>query len=60
MFPSKWKKFLGALEDATKEPYTYLNVDLKADTPEEFRLRGNIFPVCEKDDAIGTNVYIIP
>jgi len=60
MFPSKWKNFLGALEDATKEPYSYLIVDLKPDTPEEFRLRSNIFPVCEKDEAIGTNVYIIP
>ena len=60
MLPSKWKIFLGALEDATKEPYTYLIVDLKSDTPEEFRLRSNIFPVYEKDEAIGTNVYIIP
>ena len=60
MFPSKWKSFIVALEDATKEPYSYLIDDLKPDTPKEFRLRSNIFPVCEKDGAIGTNVYIIP
>ena len=60
MFPSKWKSFIGALEDATKEPNSYLIVHQKRDTPEEFRLRSNIFPVCEKDGAIGTNVYIIP
>lgn len=29
--------------DATEEPYGYLFVDLKPNTPEKYRLRTNIF-----------------
>ena len=33
-----------AYHDATVKPYGYLLFDLKPDTPEEYRLRTNIFP----------------
>jgi excinuclease UvrABC ATPase subunit len=39
-----WKHFMEAFEDATKEPYGYLIVDLKADTPVQYRLRTGILP----------------
>jgi hypothetical protein len=44
MFPSKSKFMIAAFEDATRKPYTYLAVDLRADTPDEHRLRSGIFP----------------
>jgi hypothetical protein len=39
-----WKYFMEAFENATKDPFGYLIVDLKADTPLEFRLRTGILP----------------
>lgn len=44
MFPGKSKYMLEAFNDATKNPYTYLVVDLKADTDDAYRLRSGIFP----------------
>ncbi len=44
MYPGKTKFMREAFHDATSEPYTYLLVDLKPDTPEHLRLRANIFP----------------
>jgi hypothetical protein len=44
MYPGKSKFFLQAFSDATQNPFTYLVVDLKADTPDEQRLRSGIFP----------------
>ena len=40
----KSKFVLEAFEDATKEPYGYLLIDLKPETDEKYRLRTNIFP----------------
>ena len=44
MYPGKTRFMLEAFQDATTKPYSYLLVDLKPDTPEELRLRTNIFP----------------
>lgn len=45
MFPSKIKKFQKVYEDATRNPFTYLFIDLKPNTPNEVRLLANIFNV---------------
>ena len=55
MYPSKWRSFVGALETATEAPHSYMLIDLTQDTPEEYRLRGNIFPT---DETPSTDVYI--
>lgn len=44
MYPGKTHYFLEAFEDATQPPYGYLLVDLRSDTPEDFRLRTGLFP----------------
>ena len=44
MFPKKTKFLVEAFEDATQAPYGYLLVDLRQDTPEDMRIRTNIFP----------------
>lgn len=59
MYPTKWKGFVSALQDATQAPFSYLVVDLRPETPEEYRLRGNIFPGEESENA-PTDIYIIP
>jgi len=43
--PAKAKKMLEAYGDATSDPYSYLMLDLKADTPEALRLRTHILPM---------------
>lgn len=44
MYPGNSKYFLECFQDATSRPYGYLFVDLKAQTPEELRLRSGVFP----------------
>ena len=44
MYPGKSAFMVEAFKDATSEPYSYLLIDLKADTEDKFRLRANIFP----------------
>ncbi len=44
MFPDRSKYFRDAFADATSRPYAYLLVDLKTTTPDELRLRTDIFP----------------
>ena len=44
MYPGNVKFMQEAFNDATAKPYGYLLCDLKPDTPEDFRLRTNIFP----------------
>jgi hypothetical protein len=56
MYPDKWRAFLAAFQHATEDPYTYMLVDLLPDTPDEYRLRGNIF---NEDGYTFTDVYII-
>ena len=44
MYPSKSKFLVEAFRDATATPFSYLLIDLKADTDEKLRVRSNIFP----------------
>jgi len=44
MYPGKSKFLSEAFKDATREPFSYLFLDLKPDTEEKFRVRANIFP----------------
>ena len=44
MFPGRYKYMMDAFNDATSKPYTYLVVDLRADTDDSHRLRSGIFP----------------
>ena len=44
MFPNKGKFMVDAFADATKQPYGYLMLDLTQTTPDELRVRTNIFP----------------
>jgi hypothetical protein len=44
MYPGKSKFMIDAFADATAQPYSYLVVDLKADTEDKLRLRSGIFP----------------
>lgn len=43
MYPTNKNFFIRAFENATREPYNPLIIDLKQDTPEELRLRTNMF-----------------
>ena len=44
MFPENVKFFSEVFHDATYNPYTYLLIDLRNDTPEDLRLRTRILP----------------
>ena len=44
LYPSNTKFFEQAYQMATKEPYTYLFIDLTPTCPGEIRLRSGIFP----------------
>lgn len=45
LYPNRMKFLLEAYEDATREPYSYLKIDLTPSTPERFRLQSEIFPL---------------
>ena len=44
VFPGSTKFLIDAFADATKDPYSYLFLDFKPHTPDEIRIRTNIFP----------------
>ena len=44
LYPGKTQYFMEAYNDACKESYGYLLVDLCQDTPEAIRLKTNVFP----------------
>lgn len=44
LYPNHMKLFQEVFEDATKNPYSYLFIDLRSETPEGLRLRTNILP----------------
>jgi hypothetical protein len=44
MYPGKSQFVVEAYEDATKEPYGYLLIDLRPDTDDRYRIRTKIFP----------------
>lgn len=45
MFPTKIKKFQKVYEHATSQPFSYLFIDLKPETPSEVRLLSKIFSI---------------
>ena len=48
MYPGKSKFVIESYEDATKEPYGYLLIDLRPETDERYRIRTKIFPDDER------------
>lgn len=44
MFPTQRSYFLQSFNDATKDPYSYLIVDMRPDCPDHLRLRSGILP----------------
>ena len=50
MYPGRAHDFLQKFEEVTKEPYSYLVVDLKPETPEWRRLCTNAFEEKASDD----------
>jgi hypothetical protein len=42
MYPTRRNFLLQKFDDATKEPYSYLVVDLKPTTPDYLRLRTDV------------------
>lgn len=43
MYPRKTQYFMNKFSDSVLQPFGYLLIDLKTTTPEELRLRDNIF-----------------
>lgn len=58
MYTDKLKFAKRAMEDATREPYGYLLVDMRQETPQELRLRTKIFPDDWEDGYYAQRVYI--
>lgn len=44
MYPGRIGYLQDAFKDATSQPHGYLLIDLRQDTPDQLRLRTNIFP----------------
>jgi len=44
MYPNKSEFAVKVYKNATREPYSYLFVDLRPEQDEDLRLRTNIFP----------------
>jgi len=44
MYPKRSQFAVEAYKDATREPYSYLLVDLRPEQDDDLRLRTNIFP----------------
>ena len=44
MFPGNVKYFMECFDDATAKKYGFLLVDLKPQTPDDYRLRSGLFP----------------
>lgn len=58
MFPNNPRFLTAAFEDATSEPYGYLVIDLRPETPESYRIRADMFGDCQsvyvpKSNSIG-------
>jgi len=43
MYPKQWKFAVKTYKDATREPYSYLILDLRPEQDEDLRLRTNVF-----------------
>jgi hypothetical protein len=44
MYPGKSRFLVESYNDATRKAYGYLFIDLRGETPDEYRIRANIFP----------------
>jgi len=55
MYPNNSKKFMNKYIEATKRPYGYLFIDLKQNTPEEERLKTDIFKDIGGEKSIKCN-----
>jgi hypothetical protein len=44
ILPGQSKFLVDSFEDATKQPYSYLFINMSQECPDELRVRGNIFP----------------
>lgn len=44
VYPKNFKFMIEAYVDATSDPHSYLLIDFKQSTPEQYRLRAKIFP----------------
>lgn len=44
MFPGQTEYFLQSFNDATKDPYSYLIVDMRPECPDDLRLRSGLLP----------------
>jgi len=53
MYPNKSKHMIESYTDATSKPYSYLFVDLKPNTEDNYRLKADIFP-----DDVHNYVYV--
>lgn len=53
MYPHTPKFLAEVFADATRKPYSYLLIDLRPETPEQFRLRTNVLPI----EASNPTVY---
>ena len=56
MYPNRPQHFMAEYDRATRKPYGYLFVDLKQDTPDDQRLKTDLFeppcdPVCPADNV---------
>ena len=45
LYPTNSRYFIEAYEDATKEPFSYLKIDLTPNTPDKYRLQARIIPL---------------
>lgn len=59
MYPRKTQYFMNKFSDSVLQPFGYLLIDLKTTTPEELRLRDNIFQQ-SKDSLVcdGTKTHL--
>ena len=49
MYPHNSQYFMKIFEEATKKPYGHLVVDLKQDTPDQYRLKSNVIKQNQKN-----------
>jgi hypothetical protein len=57
IFADNSKYLIEAYNDATKNPYGYLVIDLTAETPDEYRLRTRIYPDESKNIRFSPIIY---
>lgn len=58
IFPGNSKYFMEAYDDATKKPFSYINVDFRPYTDDTHRLRTNILPGENMEGIVAPTVYL--